>query len=58
MCGFVGIASSSNDKYIDQTLIGHMTDSLYHRGPDDYGYHFDGGIGMGFRRLSIIDLDL
>lgn len=58
MCGFVGIASSSNDQYIDQTLIGHMTDSLYHRGPDDYGYHFDGGIGMGFRRLSIIDLDL
>ncbi|HCU80272.1 MAG TPA: asparagine synthetase B, partial [Chloroflexi bacterium] len=28
-----------------------------HRGPDDHGYHFEGGVGLGFRRLSIIDLD-
>ena len=57
MCGFAGIASSSNDGYIDQTLIGRMTDGLFHRGPDDHGYYFDSDIGMGFRRLSIIDLD-
>jgi len=33
-----------------------MTRSLVHRGPDDEGYHFDGALGLGFRRLSIIDL--
>ena len=34
-----------------------MTDLLYHRGPDGYGFHFDEGIGFGHRRLSIIDID-
>ena len=33
-----------------------MTQSIAHRGPDDEGYHFDGPLGFGFRRLSIIDL--
>jgi len=33
-----------------------MTASMLHRGPDDEGYHFDGPLGLGFRRLSIIDL--
>jgi asparagine synthase (glutamine-hydrolysing) len=33
-----------------------MTKSISHRGPDDEGYHFDGALGFGFRRLSIIDL--
>jgi asparagine synthase (glutamine-hydrolysing) len=33
-----------------------MTTSLTHRGPDDEGYHIDGAVGLGFRRLSIIDL--
>ena len=33
-----------------------MTDSIAHRGPDDEGYYFDGPLGLGFRRLSIIDL--
>lgn len=33
-----------------------MTDSMTHRGPDDEGYHISESIGLGFRRLSIIDL--
>ncbi len=33
-----------------------MTDSIAHRGPDDVGMHLDGALGLGFRRLSIIDL--
>ncbi len=33
-----------------------MTRTMIHRGPDDEGYHFDGPLGFGFRRLSIIDL--
>jgi len=34
-----------------------MAQSIVHRGPDDEGFHIDGEIGLGFRRLSIIDLD-
>ena len=33
-----------------------MTRTMVHRGPDDEGYHFDRNLGLGFRRLSIIDL--
>jgi asparagine synthase (glutamine-hydrolysing) len=33
-----------------------MASSIVHRGPDDEGFHFDGSLGLGFRRLSIIDL--
>jgi asparagine synthase (glutamine-hydrolysing) len=33
-----------------------MAGSIVHRGPDDEGFHFDGALGLGFRRLSIIDL--
>jgi asparagine synthase (glutamine-hydrolysing) len=34
-----------------------MTQTLVHRGPDDEGHHIEGPLGLGFRRLSIIDLD-
>ena len=34
-----------------------MTDTIVHRGPDDDGYFFDGPVGLGMRRLSIIDLE-
>ena len=33
-----------------------MTAALAHRGPDDDGFHFDGPVGLGFRRLSVIDI--
>ncbi len=39
------------------SLLRTMADSIRHRGPDDEGYHVAGPIGLGFRRLSIIDLN-
>ena len=50
MCGFVG--------YINKEAnIKRMTDLIAHRGPDDEGYYTDNNIALGFRRLSIIDLN-
>jgi hypothetical protein len=61
MCGIAGILSF--DGRIDRDVLRRMTDALRHRGPDDEGFHIDttpergAGIGLGFRRLSIIDLE-
>jgi asparagine synthase (glutamine-hydrolysing) len=59
MCGITGILRYEGP--IDREVLGRMTNVLQHRGPDDSGMHVeDGGrgasIGLGFRRLSIIDL--
>ena len=51
ICGFVG-DTPNNSKVIE-----NMTEIITHRGPDDSGYFLDKDISMGFRRLSIIDLD-
>jgi asparagine synthase (glutamine-hydrolysing) len=68
MCGIAGAAWSTPDAVIDRSLLDRMTDSIIHRGPDDRGIHFQPlvaptsmvpqplGVGLGFRRLSIIDL--
>jgi asparagine synthase (glutamine-hydrolysing) len=56
MCGLTGIFDSRSTRPIDQALLAAMTDSLAHRGPDGSGFHFAEGIGLGHRRLSIIDL--
>lgn len=56
MCGIAGIISSKKDDIILPNILHKMTDVLCHRGPDDSGYYFDEGIGLGHRRLSIIDL--
>jgi asparagine synthase (glutamine-hydrolysing) len=56
MCGIAGIAYSDRDRAVSPSLLKAMTDSISHRGPDDEGFHFDGGVGLGHRRLSIIDL--
>jgi len=42
---------------VSPTLVQAMADTISHRGPDDEGYYVSGSIGLGFRRLSIIDLD-
>ncbi len=55
MSGIVGILNF-NSESISEVLIKAMTNTLYHRGPDDEGYYEDSGIGLGHRRLSIIDL--
>ncbi len=55
MCGICGVATSDGAS-VDEQLLLNMTRSIQHRGPDDEGtYHYP-GVGLGFRRLSIIDL--
>ena len=54
MCGFVGFVDKTKDK--DKT-IKKMADLIKHRGPDSDGYYTDDDIALGFRRLSIIDLE-
>ena len=56
MCGLTGILSSSPDN-ISQT-VSNMTSLLSHRGPDDSGVWSKGNIGLGHRRLSILDLSI
>ncbi len=56
MCGLVGIFDPSGPSTIDQGLLKRMNDTLEHRGPDGEGLHVEAGLGLGHRRLSIIDL--
>ncbi len=56
MCGIAGIFNRASQSPIDQSLLARMNTVQAHRGPDDDGYHFDAGIGLAHRRLSIIDL--
>ena len=55
MCGICGILHL-NETPVDQELLRRMTAVLSHRGPDDEGFWVENGLGLGFRRLSIIDL--
>ena len=55
MCGIAGKLSYDAEP-IRPDLLAAMTDALTHRGPDSAGYYFGEGIGLGHRRLSIIDL--
>ena len=54
MCGFVGYINKEKNK---DANIKKMNDLIIHRGPDDEGYYTDENIALGFRRLSIIDLN-
>jgi len=56
MCGISGIFSFSEHHAIDAQLLKNMNNAQAHRGPNDQGYHIGKGIGLGHRRLSIIDL--
>jgi asparagine synthase (glutamine-hydrolysing) len=57
MCGINGIALSSRARSpINERVLKQMRDVLTHRGPDDYGIFIDGNIGLGHRRLSIVDV--
>jgi asparagine synthase (glutamine-hydrolysing) len=56
MCGICGKLNFDPDENVPQSLLKAMADSIVHRGPDDDGYYVSGQIGLGFRRLSIIDL--
>lgn len=56
MCGITGIFDTRGRSDIDRTVLHRMNESQFHRGPDEGGLHVEPGIGLGHRRLSIIDL--
>ena len=56
MCGIVGLFDIHTRREMDRTLLERMNQSQFHRGPDEGGMHFEPGLGLGHRRLSIIDL--
>ena len=56
MCGICGQFNFGNQERVFEERIRQMARAIVHRGPDDEGYFFDGNLGLGFRRLSIIDL--
>ncbi|MGH7378353.1 MAG: asparagine synthetase B family protein, partial [Candidatus Methylomirabilales bacterium] len=56
MCGIAGRVNFRSGAPVDAALIQRMCDLLAHRGPDGAGIHVDGPVGLGHRRLAIIDL--
>ena len=57
MCGIAGIFNYAEpDRPIDRLLLERMTRALAHRGPDGEGFLIDGSVGLGHRRLAILDL--
>jgi asparagine synthase (glutamine-hydrolysing) len=56
MCGIAGKVCSDRADCVDAGLIERMTETIRHRGPDDGGVWVNGPVGLGNRRLSIIDL--
>ncbi len=57
MCGFVGYVNEKADDKENGRIIKAMADRIVHRGPDQDDYYVDGDVSLGFRRLSIIDLE-
>ena len=57
MCGFVGCVWNQCQDAVVADDLKKMNNLIYHRGPDDKGYYVDEHIQLGFRRLSIIDLE-
>jgi asparagine synthase (glutamine-hydrolysing) len=58
MCGICGVAIPSRlNRRVDESQLAAMRDSLIHRGPDGAGFLIDGSVGLGHRRLSIVDPD-
>jgi asparagine synthase (glutamine-hydrolysing) len=55
MCGFVGVFDRRRGEAADPALLRRMAGRLVHRGPDSEGYFAEGPVGLGFRRLAIID---
>jgi asparagine synthase (glutamine-hydrolysing) len=57
VCGICGKLNFEATATVSQALLKQMADAIQHRGPDDEGYYLSGPVGLGFRRLSIIDLN-
>ncbi len=56
MCGIAGFLQRGRDREASESILRRMTRPLVHRGPDEEGFHVEDGAGLGFRRLSIVDL--
>lgn len=58
MCGITGLLFLDRERNIDPAVLKGMTNTIVHRGPDDEGTYINKNVGLGFRRLSIIDVSL
>ncbi|NDP26027.1 MAG: asparagine synthase (glutamine-hydrolyzing) [Flavobacterium sp.] len=56
MCGINGILHLQSQKKVDELILTKMRDSLEHRGPDDKGLFIENNIGLGHRRLTVLDV--
>ena len=56
MCGIAGIVDTEPGAFVEHTTVRRMCQAIVHRGPDDEGIYVRAGVGLGMRRLSIIDL--
>ncbi|MCB1960097.1 MAG: amidotransferase 1, exosortase A system-associated [Rhodocyclaceae bacterium] len=56
MCGIAGLFDLSGRREFSRDLVQRMNDVQFHRGPDEGGYHFEPGVALAHRRLSIIDV--
>lgn len=56
MCGIAGIFDTNPGARADEATVHRMCQTIVHRGPDDEGIYLKDGVGLGMRRLSIIDL--
>lgn len=56
MCGIAGFAAAPGRQAPDQSVLERMTASISHRGPDAADHHLEDGLGLGHRRLAIIDV--
>jgi asparagine synthase (glutamine-hydrolysing) len=56
MCGITGIFDTRAGRAVTQTVLHRMNESQLHRGPDEGSLHIEAGVGLGHRRLSIIDV--
>ncbi|WP_157264920.1 XrtA/PEP-CTERM system amidotransferase [Azohydromonas aeria] len=56
MCGITGLFDTRGARAFERSTLHRMNESQFHRGPDAGGLHLEPGVGLGHRRLSIIDL--
>jgi asparagine synthase (glutamine-hydrolysing) len=56
MCGITGLFDTRGRRDVDEVILRRMNDSQVHRGPDEGDVHIEPGLGLGHRRLSIIDV--
>jgi asparagine synthase (glutamine-hydrolysing) len=56
MCGIVGIVNLDSRETVDESLVKRMRDVIRHRGPDGEGLWIEGPVGLGHRRLAIVDV--